>query len=195
MLRADQPRWIDAEWEFGFDDEVRGAARLELPSGEVFLRGAVDRVDELEDNKLRIVDYKTGGTYDYRDGTGTYNGGRRLQHALYTAAIEQHLQRRVEVAEYHCPTVKGEGSRFDYARERLSRWPEILENLFDLIGDGLFLAPPDKEAPCKFCDYRAICRVSERFGKLISPPVEWARNNAPLLEQFEPLLRVRRIDE
>ena len=195
MLRADQPRWIDAEWEFGFDDEVRGAARLELPSGEVFLRGAVDRVDELEDNKLRIVDYKTGGTYDYRDGTGTYDGGRRLQHALYTAAIEQHLQRRVEVAEYHCPTVKGEGSRFDYARERLSRWPEILENLFDLIGDGLFLAPPDKEAPCKFCDYRAICRVSERFGKLISPPVEWARNNAHLLEQFEPLLRVRRIDE
>ena len=172
-------------------------AELQLPSGAVvYLRGAVDRIDELAGGGLAIVDYKTGGTWGYGEDSGVYSGGRRLQHALYTHAVEQLLGRRVERAAYHFPTRKGEGHRLPYERARLDRWPEILEQLFDMIAAGWFPPPFDKEAPCKFCDFKAMCRVREdNFGKVHSPPVAWAQANNALLAEYAPLQRVRKIDD
>jgi len=195
MTRAGRPRWLATEWEFGFDDDIRPAAQLQLRDATVLLRGAVDRVDETDSGELRIVDYKTGGTYAYGEASGIYNGGRRLQHALYTHAVEQHLDRQVGSAEYQLPTVKGEGSRFSYDRRQLDKWPQILDDLFDMIGGGFFPAPPDKEAPCRFCDYRQACRVREEFGKIVSPPVQWSLGVSSLMPEYEPLRRVRQIDE
>lgn len=195
MIRADGPSWLATEWKFGFDDDVRPPARLRLRDATVLLRGAVDRIDELEGGDLRIVDYKTGGTYAYGEASGVYDGGRRLQHALYTHAAEQHLGRTVDNTEYQLPTVKGEGSRFPYARDQLDKWPQILDDLFDMIGSGFFPAPPDEEPPCTFCDFRQVCRVRGEFGNAVSPPVEWSIDNSPRLPEYDPLRRVRMIDE
>jgi ATP-dependent helicase/nuclease subunit B len=195
MVRADKPRWLGTEWKFGFDDDVRPPAQLQLRDATVLLRGAVDRIDELDSGGLRIVDYKTGGTYAFGEASGIYDGGRRLQHALYTHAVEQHLERNVDNTEYHLPTLKGEGSRFPYSRDQLDKWPQVLDDLFDMIGSGFFPAPPDQEPPCTFCEFRRVCRVRGEFRNTVSPPVEWSIEQAPMLPQYDPLRRVRTIDE
>jgi hypothetical protein len=98
-------------------------------------------------------------------------------------------------AAYHFPTLKGRGDRIGYERERLDRWPRILAELFDMIGAGWFPPPFDDDPPCRICDFQAICRVSvDRFNKLSSPPVDWAKENNALKAEYEPLQRIRRIE-
>ena len=171
------------------------AVELDLGHASVLLRGAIDRIDELHDGTLAIVDYKTGSPYKYGDDTGTYHGGRRLQHALYTHAVEQLLERPVTDAAYHFTSRKGRGDRVVYERDRLDRWPEILQELFDLIASGSFAPPFDEDPPCRICDFQLLCRVAEdAFGNIVSPPVDWARANNVMMPEYAPLQRLRRID-
>jgi ATP-dependent helicase/nuclease subunit B len=195
MLAQEDVTWSATEWRFGRPGSDREEIELQVGDGSVRLRGAVDRIDELPGGELAIVDYKTGSAYRYGESSGTWDGGRRLQHALYAAAVEQGLQKNVARAVYHFPTLKGRGDRAPYAREQLRRWPEILERLFDMVAAGHFLPPFDKDPPCKICDYQALCRVSvDRFGNVTSPPVDWARENNALKPEYEALQRLRRID-
>jgi ATP-dependent helicase/nuclease subunit B len=195
MLAQEDVTWRKAEWSFGrpgADCEV-----IDLPVGDatIRLRGAVDRIDELPGGELAIVDYKTGSAFRYGEASGTYEGGRRLQHALYAAAVEQGLERKVARAAYHFPTLKGRGDRAGYPRARLERWPEVLERMFDMVAAGWFPPPFDDDPPCKICDYQALCRVSEdRYGNVTSPPVAWARQNNALKPEYEPLQLLRHID-
>jgi ATP-dependent helicase/nuclease subunit B len=195
MLAQENGRWLATEWSFGFAESPHEAVELRLGDAAVWLRGAVDRIDELPGGRLGIVDYKTGSAYQYGEATGTYKGGTRLQHALYTAAVEWTMEREVARAAYHFPTLKGRGDRIGYERERLDRWPRILAELFDMIGAGWFPPPFDDDPPCRICDFQAICRVSvDRFNKLSSPPVDWAKENNALKAEYEPLQRIRRIE-
>jgi len=195
LLAEDGARWLATEWKFGFGDPDTPEIELRLGEDTVFLRGAVDRIDELDGDALGIVDYKTGSAFKFRDNTGTYNGGARLQHALYTEAVESGMGRRVARAEYQFPTVKGDPRRAHYERALLHRWPEILTQLFDMVAAGHFLPPFDEDAPCRICDFTSMCRVTEdRYGNRTSPPVLWAAENHMLKPEYEPLLRIRRID-
>lgn len=195
-MLADEPdHWLATEWSFGFNEADHDAIELPVGTGTVFLRGAVDRVDELDSGELAIVDYKTGSVWGYGEAAGTYKGGTRLQHALYTQAIERGLGRKVAQAAYHFPTRKGRGDRATYLRPQLDRWDQILGQLFDMIGAGWFPPPYDDNPPCKICDFQALCRVSEdNFGNITSPPVEWAKENNALKPEYEPLQRLRKID-
>jgi len=196
MLAQEDVRWVATEWSFGFPESPQQAIELKVGGGSAWLRGAVDRIDELPDAGLAIVDYKTGSPYMYGEATGTYKGGARLQHALYAAAVEQGMERAVERAAYHFPTRRGRGDRVAYERRRLDRWPLILEQLFDMIGAGWFPPPFDENPPCKICDFQSLCRVSiDRWGKLDAPPVEWAKENNHLKPEYQPLQRIRRIDD
>src|SRR5690606_1312224 len=87
MIREDGPDWIELERKFG--REGTPPVSLPLASGALTMSGAIDRIDRQGDGSLVIIDYKTGGTYDYRRDTGIYRGGRRLQHVLYAAVAEQ----------------------------------------------------------------------------------------------------------
>lgn len=195
MLRRQQPQWCATEWTFGFPAADKPAAELSVPGGTLRLRGAVDRIDDLRPG-LRIVDYKTGSRYGYGEGTGTYRGGRRLQHALYSQATELLLGRQVVSAEYHFPTHKGEAGTESYRRSQLDRWPRILASLLEMVAAGDF--PPaedDDDLPCRFCDFRPVCRVTEEYGRIVSPPVEWGKRHFQALDEYEPLRRVRQIDD
>ncbi|MGD8817803.1 MAG: PD-(D/E)XK nuclease family protein [Acidobacteriota bacterium] len=196
MLVQEDVRWLATEWSFGFPESAQQPIELKVGGGSAWLRGAVDRIDELPDGGLAIVDYKTGSPYMYGEATGTYKGGARLQHALYAAAVEQGMERDVERAAYHFPTRRGRGDRVAYARDRLDRWPFILEQLFDMIGAGWFPPPFDDNPPCKICDFQSLCRVNiDRWGKLDAPPVTWAQDNNHLKPEYAPLQRIRKIDD
>ena len=56
MIRSEGPEWVGLELRFGFGGPE---VHLSLDGGEILVRGAIDRVDDLGTH-LRVVDYKTG---------------------------------------------------------------------------------------------------------------------------------------
>ena len=190
MMRDDVPQWEAIELRFGFDDAAHPPVELPLPSGRAIrLHGAIDRVDALPSGGLRVVDYKTGSPA-YFSETTVWNGGRRLQHLLYTEAAERLLHRRVDRMEYHFPTRKGENRRSSFLRDDLRDGPALVDRMLDQVGSGRFL-PTERVGDCRRCDYRAVCRVREnRWGDTESAPARWAEVHLEH-EEYAPLRLVR----
>lgn len=197
MIREQRPDVVRTELAFGPDPDSDGAVQLDLGGrageggGRLRLRGRVDRVDALAGRALRIVDYKTGAARGHRPDD-PFDGGRRLQHFLYTLAVE-HLRPgdRVDVAEYHFPTTRGENRVAPYTRAALERGHEVLASLIGLAREGRFLATDDTQ-DCRFCDFASICRVRVGgWGGAISPRAAWARTTGAGLEEYGPLIRLR----
>jgi RecB family exonuclease len=129
------------------------------PGASFLLRGSIDRVDEAPDGSFHVWDYKTGGTYRYKEKRGIH-GGRQIQHALYAMALETLLGRAgiaapVSRSGYFFPGRKGEGQRMPMALD-LSQARDVLARLLDLLRDGLFPHAVAKE-DCRFCDYESVC--------------------------------------
>lgn len=194
-LRRHPPRWIHLERTFGRDGEP--PVVLQIGDGTVRVRGAMDRVDRsVEGDALRIVDYKTGGAgARWSRGTGTFHGGRRLQHLLYTLALEALEDRPVEAMEYHFPSRKGEGQIRRFERRELAGGTALVAELLDAAARGRFV-PTDDAGDCRFCDYKPVCRVVETDWGLTSPPAAWgARRRDGGAEAYEELTRVRGFED
>ena len=180
MIRGDAPSWIETELAFGF----RGEEPVPFPtsSGPVMVRGAIDRLDRVPGG-LRVVDYKTGSTYGFGGKSGIYDGGRRLQHVIYTAVARLMHDGQAAAMEYHFPTRRGENRTIPYSSEDLVAGPELVSGLLDLVARGHFL-PTDTAGDCRYCDYKPVCRVRETQFSAISPLADWVKeriNEAPEL--------------
>ena len=133
----------------------------------------VDRVDE-DLHGLRVVDYKTGTPRSYEGRTGTFHGGRRLQHALYAMAAETLLRSPVAAGEYHFPTRKGENRVVRFDRRCLAGIGALLARMLEGVAHGSFV-PTDEADDCRFCDFAPACRVrTGDFGRVDSPLAAWS---------------------
>ncbi len=193
MLRSNRPRVLRTELAFGprSDAGSEGEVELEIGGGGLQVRGRVDRLDALDAGGLRIVDYKTGRADRYSVGV-PFAGGRRLQHLLYSLAVERlRPDESVRVMEYQFPTVKGENEVRAYPRAMLEEGRDVLEILLDLAASGRFL-PTFHDGDCKYCDYAAVCRVAvDDWGSVTSPRAAWAAETGRLLPEYAPLVRLR----
>lgn len=159
---------IGFEVSFGrpLDDESEPLARsepVEVDLGEgITLRiaGRIDRIDKVGATSFEVLDYKTGGFW--RDSwQGLFNGGRRLQHALYGLAAVELLKARYKNPEvtagiYYFSSHKGRQERVSIQSPANVAIAGILGDLRDLIIKGQFIRTPD-ENNCRFCDYAAAC--------------------------------------
>jgi hypothetical protein len=120
------------------------------------------------------VDYKTGRVSSlWQRSTGTWRGGRRLQHLIYAHAAESLLETPVGAVEYHFPTRRGEGEVVGFPRSALGEGPELLARLLDGARSGAFV-PTDDAGDCRYCDFRPVCRVREDgYGNVRSPAAEF----------------------
>ncbi len=177
MIRDDHPEVVETELAFGLPGSPHPAVAIPLGgTRQLWLRGAVDRVDRLPSDRLRVVDYKTGSPRPYGAAT-TYKGGRRLQHVLYSRAVRALLGSDVERAEYHFPTRRGENLTAAYHSDRLVDGLSLVNLLLDLAAAGRFL-PTENVDDCFICDFKEICRAQrDQRGRLESPPVEWAKKS------------------
>lgn len=192
MIRSDGPKSVAFELTFGLGEE--DPVTIELDGGRLRLRGAIDRVDE-DLAGLHVIDYKTGGAFGY--GPDAFNGGRRLQHAVYARAAEQQLGVEVVDGQYHFPTRKGQNQTFTYDRLQLSGLEALLDLLLEGVAKGHFV-PTDEPDDCTFCDFADICRVRrDAYGKTESPMADWSQEQVsfPLSPAVEQLKRVRAFDE
>ncbi len=177
---ADVSLFLDAEIE----DEARRAIGLEVSFGRplgddeeamasaepavvtlgdgITLRfaGRVDRVNEVGPATFEVLDYKTG-SYFRDEWKGTFNGGRRLQHALYGLAVAALLREtrgkvRIHGGSYYFSSTKGGGNRVDIPAPSLGSIAAVLADLREVITAGAFLRTPDNDR-CTFCDFDALC--------------------------------------
>lgn len=172
MIREQGAPWVRLELGFGLEDDE--PVTLDVVGGAIRLRGVVDRIDDAGIDGIRVVDYKTGAARDF-GGSGTFDGGRRLQHGLYAHVVEARLSAQVVTGEYHFPTLKGEHDVHRFGRAALGEVKGVVGSMLDGVADGRFV-PTDDVRDCRFCDFAEICRVRRgRFGKVDSPLSEWTR--------------------
>lgn len=189
--RGDRGRWWQFEISFGFR-EPPGIYRVD-DGRTLRVRGRADRLDELPDGTLRVVDYKTGTATPYGKSPkdGPFNGGRQLQPALYAAAIETVSGRPVSLFEYRFPTDRGNNETVVYTTAELTAARATIGSLLDHVRAGEFIPTTDTD-DCAFCDYNAICRVQrDKFGKTDSPRAAWAEAHAETLPVYTPMLTRR----
>jgi ATP-dependent helicase/nuclease subunit B len=172
LVRESDGEWIELERTFGRDGAE--PATLRLPGGPIRVLGAIDRVDRLPDGSLVIIDYKTGRVWGV--ASDPFDGGRRLQHVLYTRIAEALLASPVARAEYHYSTGRGQNQRLVYDAAELSAGPRVIDELLDIVGTGHF-PPTDHTGDCGICDFRAVCRIgmARRSGAQY-PPIDWMKN-------------------
>jgi ATP-dependent helicase/nuclease subunit B len=193
MVRQLGAPWVALELKFGLGEDE--PVVLPVTGGSLRLRGAVDRVDA-DLQGVHVIDYKTGVAYGFA-GAGAFNGGRRLQHALYALVAEDRLGGEVATGEYHFPTVRGEHRTIAFNRLERAGVGELLGLMLDGVAAGSFV-PTDQEDDCRFCDFAPVCRVRELgFGKLDSPLAAWSLEhmNAGVQPAFSHLKRARTFEE
>lgn len=189
-LSRDGARWLHVELAFGFDGAT---SRYELPDGEALqVLGRIDRVDEMPDGTLRVVDYKTGSSLPYtRRHSGAFGGGRRLQPAIYASAVGALLGRTVSEFQYRFPTERGAHEVISFRSDDLLPAARLVTELLEHLRHGQFV-PTNDSNDCRFCDYRDICRVSDgQFNKLESPRAKWAKEHGPALDVYRDMIRRR----
>lgn len=187
MIRSAPPPWTALEMDFGMDD-----VGVEVPAGEapVRVRGRIDRVDD-HGTHLRVVDYKTGSDYGHDRKSGVYRGGRRLQHALYTAAAAAVQGKPVDYMEYHFPTRRGENRIRRYAVPDLQHGGALVAMMLEGAAMGWFPATDDAD-DCRFCDYQDMCGVRPaEWGKPSCRFAEWTERNLATVPELSALRRAR----
>jgi len=157
------------------EEELARAEPVEIDLGgglKFRIAGRIDRIDKVGAAEFQVLDYKTGGFWR-DDWKGTFNGGRRLQHALYGLAAVAllragHPKARVSGATYYFSSHKGRRERVHIAAPPLAQTAAVLGDLRTLIVEGSFVHAADEKA-CKWCDYEAACGGSvheQASGKL-----------------------------
>ena len=148
--------FLDSEFSFGDPEPVR----LQLDDGELYVRGAIDRIDRVGPGALSVRDLKTGRVRDF--GEDPINAGRDLQIGLYTLALEASryaADGRVAEAAYVHPSAAQEpdrafrGGEVDVLRRRTREWLRIA---WQLLYAGAFPRTPNP-ADCVYCPFVPAC--------------------------------------
>jgi RecB family exonuclease len=152
-------RWLEYRLE--------GEFALDAPDGrKMALKGVADRIDLLPDNRLRVIDYKSGSAP---------NPSRALQVAIYALCAQERLRERdggtwtVDEAIYLAfrgkrslaPVVRAGDAE---SRQALEAARTRLLHIVDRIGRGEFPPQPHDETLCDFCAYAAVCRKDYVHG-------------------------------
>ena len=186
MCRDDGARWVDLELSFG--NEEKQPVLVPLLDGRIKLQGRIDRVDRTDQDQLIVIDYKTGSAAPYKGVS--FDGGRRLQHYLYAIAVAQLLGKQVARMEYRFPTARADNTIVGYETSELGAGREVISALLDNVAAGRFLPTDDRE-DCRFCDFRTCCRVATLRNETVSPLANWARNLAPVPDEYRAVSEIR----
>ncbi len=150
-----------------FLKEVRGKKKplilgLEEPFkirlGTLSLGGRIDRIDELQNGEVEVVDYKTG------KAKGQKEVDQDEQMTIYALAVARlagvawsRKAEKIKLSFYYL----GEGEKVSTRRteeQLVEAEKKILETAKE-IEKSEFPAKPNKPFPCDFCEYKLICEA------------------------------------
>lgn len=154
-IEASRPERVIERWlEYRLDGtfSLGGSEARDVP-----LRGVADRIDLLEGNRLRVIDYKTGSAPER---------GRALQVPIYALCAQQRLSDRdgpewtVEEGLYVSFAGRKSVVRMVSSDdvETLVTARQRLFGLVDQINAGEFPPRPHDPMMCTYCAYQSVCR-------------------------------------
>ena len=143
------------------------AVELSLPGGKsISFQGKIDRIDKLDEDTYRIIDYKTGTPYEF-SRSKYFQNGKQVQHALYALSLKKILAKagisafpKIQKAGYYFPTLPGQGRQYFYGEERRNQVLEIIDLLLDIVVQGNF-AMIQKADDFMCTDYRDILEQNQ----------------------------------
>jgi DNA helicase-2/ATP-dependent DNA helicase PcrA len=125
---------------------------FDIKVNDIRVTGRVDRIDDLGDNTVRIVDYKSGKPKDQEKAK------RSIQLSIYALAAKEawgYDARKLvlyNLEDQSEAETTRDAAELDAARERVRKVAES-------IAAGDFHAKPGQN--CSYCDYRELCPATE----------------------------------
>ncbi|MDP6634897.1 MAG: PD-(D/E)XK nuclease family protein [Phycisphaerae bacterium] len=179
-LKNAEPRGRCGHFELGFGLQSRPGEPtdnmsrhepvvLHTPAGDIRLRGKIDRIDRMDSESLRVIDYKTGAL----PSPGDIAAGRNLQLPLYSAAAAEILSNESSGGAFHRIGIGSGKKRLDFSPDtadsgvaRLGGYDEInrsamqsVANFVTAMSKGQFDLYPTHNCP-SYCPFRQICQFS-----------------------------------
>ncbi|MCP4377180.1 MAG: hypothetical protein GY794_13520, partial [bacterium] len=145
------------------------AVVIETSSGNIRLRGKIDRVDRNDSADLLVIDYKSGALPSARDIVA----GRNLQLPLYSSAVAEILSGQSAGGAFH-RIGDGNGKKcLDFSPETTNRgiaklggYDEVMKEAMlrvsefvTAMSEGQFDLHPTSDCP-SYCSFRQICQFS-----------------------------------
>jgi DNA helicase II / ATP-dependent DNA helicase PcrA len=122
--------------------------KFSIKIGDYFFIGTVDRIDELADGSLEIVDYKTGAPKTKMD----FDAKKQL--VLYKIALEELLEKKVNSLSYFYLET-GEKVSFEASDKDIEKLKLEIYETAEEMKNGEF--PPKAGFLCAYCDFKTIC--------------------------------------
>ncbi len=123
-----------------------------LKMGSYHLTGQIDRIDELEDGEVEIIDYKTGNPKK------ALSREDKEQLLIYQMAVENILGLKIKRLTYYYLNNNQTISFLGTQKEKESLRQKILAEA-KKIESGKFSPHPGWQ--CQYCDFREICEFRE----------------------------------
>lgn len=127
--------------------------------GPFVLLGRVDRIDELEDGTIEIIDYKSG-----RDSVTEEEVRNDLAMTCYQLILAEHFPDRPITASI-IAVRSGDKATAQVSGEAMEEFKEMVLSLGDEIlnRDWDFVEAVYKERLCHHCDFRSLCEQHPHF--------------------------------
>jgi DNA helicase-2/ATP-dependent DNA helicase PcrA len=159
---ADQLRTLLLASPRGSANVIATEHKFSFMLGERELRGRIDRIDQLEDGVVRVIDYKTGAPKERKFADES------LQLSIYAMAVAQMnlLPRElvlVNVQDNSLAISSRSPKQLEAAREKIE---EVAEG----ISRGEF--DPHTGSHCRWCDYQNLCPATEQRVFLPVKPLD-----------------------
>jgi ATP-dependent helicase/nuclease subunit B len=169
------------------------AVELSLPGGKsISFQGKIDRIDKLDEDTYRIIDYKTGTPYGFSQSK-YFQNGKQIQHALYALSLKKILAKagisafpKIQKTGYYFPTLKGQGRQYFYREEKRNQVLEIIDLLLDIVAQGDFTTT-QKADDIKCIDYQDILEQNQ--------VIKLSGKNAKKYDKEHALDNLRRLQE
>ncbi len=172
--------WLEMEREARGDDFTVAAVedKRSLAIGPLTLRGKLDRVDELEDGRRIVIDYKSSA-----DAASAWLGERpdAPQLPLYLVATEPAAVAiafaQVKAGEMKFAALAADETLLPVRKSlpdigwdaQVAAWREVLARLATEFAAGeAAVHPKNPRTTCRNCDLQPLCRVHERLGAPVS---------------------------
>lgn len=143
----------EAGWQFDMG-EIKNEKTLEWQSGQIILKGRIDRIDRNTNGEVAVLDYKTKNLMDLRR---RLKEGEDHQLPFYGLLTDLPISSGSYVA-----LELSQGKAGDVAADDFERWVSELalaiKTSMSSIQNGASLPAHGVEANCQYCEMRGLCR-------------------------------------